>query len=265
MPPLPPPGMPPGPPMLPPNVGGYLSGPGGRGRGGPATKRKRWKLPVIIGSIVVGALALCCGGPLALNPYLRSKGYGVDASASPSRSFDRSKTPPPVSALHAALVSVADIKAAMAVTDEDISTTTNNEALHGGLSRLELCAEGTLAGEAIGGTDSNIFSVSGGIGYPYVGSAVAGFYADEATRYLTAVQSNAERCGWRQLQLSPIGDGAYGMYDDSQGSEHEVALVFVRKGQVILEVAVQADDRGSYQADAVALATAAAKRLPAHP
>jgi hypothetical protein len=251
-----------GPPSLPPSVGGYLGGPSG-GLGAPK-KKKRWKIPVIIGSVLAGVLLLCCGGPLALNPYLKSHGYGSSGTTpQPSHSFDRSKTPPPVTSLHAALVSVGDIRSVMAIEDDGgVDTSGDSDELYGGLSNLELCSEGTLAGNAIGGNDANTFFVGGAQGYPLVGSSVAGFYADEATRYFASLKTTADRCGWHQLQLGALGDETYGTYDDAYSS-NKTAMVFVRKGQVILQVAVRTDSRGSYQSDAVALAGAAAKRLPA--
>jgi hypothetical protein len=146
----------------------------------------------------------------------------------------------------------------------NVSTSGSSEELYGGLSNLELCSEGTLAGEAIGGSDANTFFVGGAQGYPFVGSSVAGFYADEATKYFANLKTVAERCGWHQLQLGALGDETYGTFNEVDSS-NKTAMVFVRKGQVILQVAVETDSRGSYQTDAVALAAAAAKRLPAHP
>jgi hypothetical protein len=169
-----------------------------------------------------------------------------------------------VTSLHPALVSVGDIGSVMGVDADGVDTSGSSEELYGGLSKLELCSEGTLAGEAIGGSDANTFFVGGAEGYPFVGSSVAGFYSDEATRYFAGLKDTAQRCGWRQLQLGALGDETYGAYYEPEAG-NRTAMVFVRKGQVILQVAVMAEDRGSYQTDAVSLATTAAKRLPAHP
>jgi serine/threonine protein kinase len=260
-----PPGMPPfnrpappPPPVLPASVGGYLGGPTGAPR-----KKSKKKVPIIIVSVVLGLVLVCCGGTYALNPYLQSHGYGSSGTdASPAPSFDKKQAPPPVTSLRPVLVSVGDITATMSVDNDSVAKNSSADELYGGLSQLSLCAEGTIAGDAIGGTDSNSFYVSSD-GYAYVGSAVAGFYADEAKTYFKAVRSNAERCGWRQMQTSKLGDETYGTYYDGEDVDGEVAIVFVRKGQVIMEVAIKSNGRGSYQADTINLATAMAKRLPA--
>ena len=68
------------------------------------------------------------------------------------------------------------------------------------------------------------------------------------------------------MQTAKLGEESLGVFTDD-GDNAKLAIVFVRSGQVVVEVAVTGayflgDTRGSYQSDAIQLATAMAKRLP---
>jgi hypothetical protein len=260
-----------GAPQLPPSAGGYLGAPP------PTTKKKVGKLPFVIVGVVLLVFAGCCGSLYAFGSQLKDQSgssSGGGPGARPTRSFDKSKPPPPVTELRAALVSVGDIAAVMSTPADKISTKSDTSLLQGGLSNLMMCAEGAVAGDAIAGTETNSFKVSiRNDSYsvpsyePYaVSSAVAGFYSDEAKVYFAALRDKAGRCGWSEMQAAKLGEDTLGIFVDD-GAKKKVAIVFVRTGQVVSEVAVtgvddQGDTRGSYQSDAIKLATAMAKRLP---
>jgi hypothetical protein len=123
-----------------------------------------------------------------------------------------------------------------------------------------LCSEGEIDGAAIGATETNGHWVNVG-DYPYVSSAVAGFYGDEAKPYLASVRKTAVRCGWSEMRIPKLGEEAYGIFSNGD-SFNRSAIVFVRTGQVILQVSVLSSTSGSFQSDAIELSQRAAKRIP---
>ncbi|MEV0134404.1 protein kinase [Dactylosporangium sp. NPDC050688] len=241
--------------------------PGGPlGAGQPKTSTGR-ALLVTMG-VVLTLVAGCCFSLYKFGSSLDGSGGGGPGSGRPgaTRSFDKSRPPPPVTELRSALVSVGDIAAVMSASPNTVESRTENSYLRGGLSKLELCADGAVAGDAIAGAETNNFKVTGAQGYPFVGSAVAGFYSDEAKVFFTTLRTTAARCGWSEMQTAKLGEESLGIFSDN-GDSDKVAIVFVRSGQVVVEVAVTgayflAGTRGSYQSDAIQLATAMAKRLP---
>ncbi|MFF5120724.1 protein kinase [Dactylosporangium aurantiacum] len=246
------------PPTAPP--GGHL------GAGQPKTGTGRTLLVTM--GVVLALVAGCCFSLYKFGSSLDGSGGGGPGSGRPgaTRSFDKSRPPPPVTELRSALVSVGDIAAVMSAAPNTVETRSEDSYLRGGLAKLQLCAGGAVAGDAIAGTETNNFKVTGAKGYPFVGSAVAGFYSDEAKAFFTALRATAGRCGWSQMQTPALGEESLGIFSDN-GDTDKVAIVFVRGGQVVVEVAVTgayflSGTRGSYQSDAIQLATAMAKRLP---
>lgn len=237
-----------GPPSLGAAAAGYLGAPP------PPRKKSNKALPfIIIGGVLLLVFVMCCAFVSSFDDTLGGSG----SEASPSRSFDRSKPPPQVTALEPVLVSVADIAAVMDARRSSIYQKNEATLLYNGLNNLELCNENPVVGDAIGAHTANGFNV-GDSGYPEVGSAVAGFYAAEATSFFNSAKTTAARCGWRTFEVPRLGQDSFGIFDP----EDEVAIVFVRSGQVVFEVAVDAGERGSYQSDTIKLATAMARRLP---
>ena len=251
-----------GAPQLPPSAGGYLGAPP------PRTKKKVGKLPFVIVGVVLLIFVGCCGSLYKFGSQLDDQSgssSGSGSGARPTRSFDKSKPPPPVTELRSALVSVGDITAVMRASRDTIETRSDENYLQGGLSSLEMCADGAVAGDAIAGSETNNFKVLGAEGYPYVSSAVAGFYGDEAKVFFTSLRDKAGRCGWTEMQTAKLGDEALGVFTDS--GSNKLAIVFVRSGQAVIEVVVTGQTfmdlvHGSYQSDVIKLATAMAKRLP---
>jgi len=170
-----------------------------------------------------------------------------------------------VTELRSALVSVGDITAVMRASRDTVTSRSDQNYLQGGLASLKMCADGAVAGDAIAGSETNNFKVLGAEGYPFVSSAVAGFYGDEAKVFFASLRDKAGRCGWTEMQTAKLGDDTFGVYTDSGDSK--LAIVFVRSGQAAIEVVVTGQTfmdlvHGSYQSDAIQLATAMAKRLP---
>jgi hypothetical protein len=66
------------------------------------------------------------------------------------------------------------------VAPDTVDIRTDSSWLQGGLSKLKLCADGAVAGDAVAGAETNSFKASSAKGYPYVSSAVSGFYVVEA-------------------------------------------------------------------------------------
>ncbi|MEN3608280.1 serine/threonine-protein kinase [Plantactinospora sp. ZYX-F-223] len=253
-PPPPPSGYPmppssPGGPRLSPAVGGFLSTP-------PPQKRGS-KAPLIVVGVLLFSLVACCVGIYQASPD--GDLFGTGPGATPTRSYDKSKPPPPVTALQPALVTAADITAVLKARREVIRPRDADDILQGGLSALSLCSDGRVTANAIGASETNGFDVNTG-SYPNVGSAVAGFYADEANVFFDAVRTKAAGCEkWSEMQVPKLGDEALGVFADT-GQYYDIAIVFVRRGQVVIEVVVEG--KGGYQSDAIQLATAMAKRLP---
>jgi hypothetical protein len=247
-------------PQLPPSAGGYLGAPL------PQGKKKIFKLPFVIAGVVLLIIVGCCGSLYMFGSQLEDQSSaGSGPGASPTRSFDKSKPPPPVTELRAALVSVGDIATVMRASRDSITARSDESYLQGGLSTLKLCADAQVAGDAIAGSETNNFKVTGAEGYPFVGSAVAGFYGAEAKAFFTSLREKAGRCGWTEMQTAKLGDETFGIFTDS-GSQ-KLAIVFVRRGQAVVEVVVTGQTfmdlvHGSYQSDVIKLATAMAKRLP---
>ncbi|HEY3504317.1 MAG TPA: serine/threonine-protein kinase [Actinocatenispora sp.] len=261
----------PGGPRLSPLAGGYLATPGASGGpgvpgvpGSGEEKKKRKKWPFVLGGVgVVLALALvaCC---LGANNWAKSfTGTGSGATggsgASATPSYDRKQTPPPMADLRRALVSTADI-AAVYGANPDIDTETYSDELRGGLTDLTLCSDPVPAG-AIGGSDQKTVQVNSDQSYPHIGSSVAGFYGGEAKTFFATAKREAQKCEWHDLSIGKIGDEAFGLWHDG-GFAGSTAVVIVRTGKSILEVAVETGSGTGYQAQAPALATRAAKRLP---
>ena len=167
--------------------------------------------------------------------------------------------------LRTALVSVGDITTVMRASRDSVESRSDQTYLHGGLASLKMCADGAVAGDAVAGSETNSFKVLGADGYPFVSSAVAGFYGDEAKIFFASLRDTAGRCGWTQMQTATLGDETLGVYTDS--GDTKLAIVFVRSGRAAIEVVVTGQTfmdlvHGSYQSDAIQLATAMAKRLP---
>jgi hypothetical protein len=153
----------------------------------------------------------------------------------------------------------------MRAARDTVESRSDENYLQGGLAGLKMCADGGVAGDAIAGAETNNFKVLGAAGYPYVSSAVAGFYGDEAKVFFASLRDTAGRCGWTQMQTAKLGDETLGVYTDS--GDTKLAIVFVRSGQAAIEVVVTGQTfmdlvHGSYQSDVIQLATAMAKRLP---
>ncbi|MEE6259352.1 serine/threonine-protein kinase [Plantactinospora sonchi] len=249
-------------PMPPGSPGGPRLSPAADGFLNPARPKKgNRKALLIVTSAVLLTVAACCFGIYQAGPDGTLLQTGTGSGASPTRTYDRSKPPPEVTALRPALLTAADVSAAMTV-DRDVvrPRNDNNLLLQGGLSALSLCNDGKAPGNAIGASETNGFNVNTG-SYPNVASAVAGFYGDEADAYLDAVREAAARCDdWSELRVPKLGDEAFGIFDTGRLFEFELALIFVRRGQVIVEIAVEGN--GGYQSDAIQLATTAARRIP---
>lgn len=234
-------------------------GPGPSGfPGAPGQPRKKSKAPMIIGIVATVLLAACCV------PSLWSLSRGNlpgNLGASPTPSIDRASPPPAVTALEPVLLSVADVVSAMKLDDRDpVKSSPSNDALHNGLTRLALCSDGNVPSGAIGAHSSNGYWVTTGQ-YPYLGSAVAGFYGTAAAPFLDATRKTAERCGWRPFTVPKLGEESFGI--TVSGSNGVYAMIFVRSGQVLFQVAIQNDyEGGSHQSDLIKMATSMAKRLP---
>ncbi|MFG3421724.1 serine/threonine protein kinase [Micromonospora sp. NPDC048063] len=234
-------------------------GPGPSGfPGAPGQPRKKSKAPMIIGIVATVLLAACCVPSVwSLSQGSLPGGLG----ASPTPSVDRASPPPAVTALEPVLLSVADVVSAMKLGDRDlVNTSSSSDALHNGLAKLALCSDGNVRGDAIGAHSSNSYWVSSGQ-YPYLGSAVAGFYGNAADPFLDATRTAAERCGWRPFTVPKLGEESFGI--TVSGSNGVYAMIFVRSGQVLFQVAIQNDyEGGSHQSDLIKMATSMAKRLP---
>ncbi|GAA2217703.1 hypothetical protein GCM10010429_48900 [Micromonospora olivasterospora] len=253
-----------GPPSLPPSGGsapsGYPLPPGPAPSGfpgAPGQPRKKSRTPMIIGIVATLLLAACCAVPV-----LNLVRYNLpgDLGASPTPSVDRASPPPEVTALEPVLLSVADVGSAMKIDRESVKSSATTNPLHHGLNKLALCADGTVRGDAIGAHSSNGYYVATGQ-YPYLGSAVAGFYGNAADPFLDAVRKMAERCGWRPFTVPKLGEESFGI--TVSGSSGVYAMIFVRSGQTLFQVAIQNDyEGGSVQSDLIKMATSMAKRLP---
>jgi serine/threonine protein kinase len=262
--PLPPSSGPPGYP-LPPTSGppGYplppSSGPPGY-PGGPRPPKKKSKTGLIIGLVSALLVVACC----ATGVWSLSKGDPSRTGPDPAPSVDRASPPPVVTALEPVLISVADIMSAMKPEARNyVTPSSSNQALRGGLTKLELCSDPAVRGDAIGAQSSNGYSVSVD-GYPSVGSAVAGFYGTAAKPFFDATRRAAERCSWQPFTVPKLGQESFGIF--ATESSQVYAIVFAYSGQVLIQVAIKATDgRGSYQSDVVKLATLMAKRLPKTP
>jgi len=259
-------------PMPPGSLGGPSLSPAAGGYVGAAPPKKNGaRVPLMI----LGAVLLLVVGCCSLTVYklgstadrlTGQSGSTGGPGAGPTRSFDRSKPPPPVTELRSALVSVGDIATVMSASRDTINARSDESYLQGGLASLKLCADGAVAGDAIAGSETNNFKVLGAGGYPFVGSAVAGFYGDEAKVFFASLREKAGRCGWTQMQTAKLGDETFGIFSDDGGS-NKLAIVFVRSGQVAIEVVVTGATfmdlvHPSYQSDVIQLATAMATRLP---
>jgi serine/threonine protein kinase len=260
--PLPPSSGPPGYP-LPPSSGppGYppppSSGPPGY-PGGPRPPKKKSKTGLIIGLVSALLLVACC----ATGVWSLSKGDPSRTGPDPAPSVDRASPPPVVTALEPVLISVADIMSVMKPQERSYvnPSITSIRALRGGLTKLQLCSDPAVRGDAIGAQSSNGYSVSVD-DYPSVGSAVAGFYGTAAKPFFDATRKAAERCGWQPFTVPKLGQESFGIFTTE--SSEVYAIVFAYSGQVLMQVAIKASNaRGSYQSDVVKLATLMAKRLP---
>jgi serine/threonine protein kinase len=259
-------------PMPPGSLGGpRLSRAAGGYVGAAPPKKNGAKVPLMILGAVLLLVVGCCSftvyklGSSAAR-FSSQPGSSGGPGAGPTRSFDKSKPPPPVTELRSALVSVGDIAAVMSTPPSSINARSDQDWLQGGLSKLEMCADGAVAGDAIAGTETNGFKATSAEGYPFVSSAVAGFYGDEAKVFVAALRDTAGRCGWSQMQTAQLGEETLGVFTDD-GDSYKLAIVFVRSGQVIIQVSVTGAylfglTHGSYQSDAIQLATAMAKRIP---
>ncbi|MGH3657610.1 MAG: serine/threonine protein kinase, partial [Micromonosporaceae bacterium] len=247
-------GMPPvGGPQLSSAASGYLGAPQKRG------KDTRGRTTLLVMAIVVLLIGTCCYAFWRSIPKYDGDGnaYGTPTA---TRSFDKSNPPPPVTKLRPVLVSVGDIASVMRTDRGSVSRSTDMDPLMGGLANLELCDESPVSGYAIGSTESNSYYATTD-DYPYVSSAVAGFYSDEAKTYFKNTKEAAGRCGWSEMQTPKLGEQTLGVFVDD-GTYGTVAIVFVRTGQVLMQLAVKCDECGSYQSYAIQLATAMAKRMP---
>jgi hypothetical protein len=231
-------------------------------------KSRTGRVLLVVAGVVLAFVAGCCFLVNKLGSSVDGLGGepGSDGRPGATRSFDKSRPPPPVTELRSALVSVGDIAAVMKVAPNTVDTRSDQSWLQGGLSKLELCADGKVAGDAIAGAETNTFKASSAQGYPFISSAVAGFYSDEAKVFFSALRTTAQRCGWQELQTANLGEESLGVFTDD-GDSSKLAIVFVRTGQVVVEVAVtgayfMSNTHGSYQSDAIQLAAAMAKRLP---
>ncbi|MFC5002130.1 protein kinase [Dactylosporangium cerinum] len=247
-------------PPLPPGAGGHPGA--GRPKGGAG------KVLLVIAGVLLAVVGGCCFALNKLGSSFDDLGGGPGGTGRPgaTRSFDKSRPPPPVTQLRPALVSVGDIAAVMSVAPNTVDARSDTSWLEGGLSKLELCAGGAVPGDAIAGTETNTFKANGAEGYPFVSSAVAGFYSDEAKVFFSALRTTAQRCGWQELQTTALGEESLGVFTDD-GDSSKLAIVFVRTGQVVIEVAVTGahflgTNHGSYQSDVIQLATAMSKRIP---
>ncbi|GAA3512561.1 serine/threonine protein kinase [Actinocatenispora rupis] len=254
-------------PQLSPVAGGFLATSGASSEppgSGEQQKKKRKKWPFVLGGVgVVLALSLvaCC---LGANNWAKgivgngsgSGGTGSGTSASPS--YDRKQTPPPIADLRRALLTDADMMAVFHTGKDSISDG-GTSSLHGGLTDLSLCD--SVDGGAIGSSGTTGNMVTSDRGYPHVDSAVAGFYAGEAKTFMAAARKVAHSCdSWHDLSIAKIGDESFGIWqEDGIG---RTALVFVRRGQAVLEIAVEAGSASDYQTQAPELAARCAKRLP---
>jgi hypothetical protein len=259
--PLPPSSGPPGYP-LPPSAGppGYplppSSGPPGY-PGGPRPPKKKSKTGLIIGLVSALLVVACC----ATGVWSLSKGDPSRTGADPAPSVDRASPPPVVTALEPVLISVADIMSVMKPEASNyVNPRSSNDALQGGLTKLQLCSDPAVRGDAIGAQSNNGYWVSIQ-GDPSVGSAVAGFYGTAAKPFFDATRRAAERCGWQPFTVPELGQESFGIF--TTDSSQVYAIVFAYSGQVLMQVAIKASNaRGSYQSDVVKLATLMAKRLP---
>ncbi|BCL18141.1 hypothetical protein GCM10017556_58800 [Micromonospora sagamiensis] len=226
--------------------------------GAPGQPRKKSRVPMVIGIVAALLLVACCV-PSVWNLARGELPGGL--AASPTPSIDRASPPPEVTTLEPVLLSVADVVSAMKLEGRDsVKSSSSNDALHNGLAKLALCSDGNVRGDAIGAHSSNGFWVATGQ-YPYLGSAVAGFYGTAADPFLDAVRTAAERCGWRPFTVPKLGQESFGIY--VSGSSGVYAMIFVRSGQVLFQVAIQNDYVGGrYQSDLIKMATSMAKRLP---
>jgi hypothetical protein len=191
-----------------------------------------------------------------------SKGDPSRTGPDPAPSVDRASPPPVVTALEPVLISVADIMSVMKPQERSYvnPSITSIRALRGGLTKLQLCSDPAVRGDAIGAQSSNGYSVSVD-DYPSVGSAVAGFYGTAAKPFFDATRKAAERCGWQPFTVPKLGQESFGIFTTE--SSEVYAIVFAYSGQVLMQVAIKASNaRGSYQSDVVKLATLMAKRLP---
>ena len=256
--PMPPSGF--GPPRLAPAAAGFLGAPP------PPKKKNGAKLALGIVGAVLLVLTGCCFSLYKFGQTTQDNaGSGSGPGGRATRSFDKSRPPPPVTELRVALVSVGDIAGVMRASLDSINSRSDQDYLQGGLAKLKLCADGAVAGDAIAGSETNSFKVLGAEGYPYVSSSVAGFYGDEAKVFFTSLREKAGRCGWTEMQTAKLGDEAFGVYTDNGSTK--LAIVFVRSGQAAFEVVVTGQTfldlvHGSYQSDVIQLATVMATRLP---
>ncbi len=239
---------------------GYFGGPAPAGK---SSSRK--VIAWIAAGMAIAVLGLCClsrvstlfdlTGSSSDGTYGSSdKGKGTEAPV------DHSVPPPAVTALEPVLVSVGDIAAAMKIKESGVYASSDSRALHGGLTKLALCAEKSVNSSAIGAHTANSFYTSGS-GYPYVSSSVAGFYGTAAAPFFASVKTTAERCGWKQFTVPKLGEESFAVYNAGDRTE---GAIFFRQGQVIVQVAVSSSSSsyGSYQSDLTKIATAMSGRLP---
>ncbi|MGH3663121.1 MAG: protein kinase domain-containing protein [Micromonosporaceae bacterium] len=243
-------GMQPQAPQLSGAAGGYLGAP-------PPAPKNKHAGKIIMGVIGMLLLIGCCVPLYSVSQNDDFTGSGGDA-ATPSRSFDKSKPPPSVTKLRKALVSVTDITAAMRVGRDSVSDNNGDDLLQGGPTSLDMCSGESVSGAAIGGSETNAYYVNTG-NYPRVESAVAGFYGSEAKFYFNAAKQAAGRCAWSEMRTPKLGEQTLGVFYDD-GEYDKVAIVFVRTGQVVVQVAVSLSR--SYQSDAIKLARAMTTRIP---
>ncbi|MBN1171421.1 MAG: serine/threonine protein kinase [Micromonosporaceae bacterium] len=239
---------------------------------GPPPKMPKQKrsigsiIGLIIAGLVVVMVGLCCVGTWN---DIADKIDG-NGGTSAGRSIDRSVPPPAVTVIEPALVSVADINAVTKTPQKDItkadpsnySSGAYRDLVFGGLTTMSLCAEGTIASDAIGAHTTNAFDADTADGYVNITSSVAGFYGTYALEYFASAREQATRCGWQPFTVPKLGEESFGVFILDGGVNEPIAMVFVRSGQVLLRVAEQAGVRGAYQSDVVKLATKMAARLP---
>ncbi|MBT8227172.1 MAG: protein kinase [Dactylosporangium sp.] len=235
--------------------------------------KKKRSIGNIIGLSISGLVLLlvvvCCASSAI--EYINEKAGDAQDSATPSRSIDRSVPPPAATALEPVLVSVADIVAVMRVQQkaisagslEDMHSGVYPDVVGSGLTRMALCAEKPVNGDAIGANTSNLFDVDGAnYTSSNVSSAVAGFYGGYAAEYFTAAREQALRCGWQQFSVPTIAEESFGAFTTCSRTKEPVALLFVRSGQVLFRLVVQAEARGAYQTETIKLAQRMATRIP---